>query len=774
MTMLGTRTLAGTAGRPLPAQLVLAIFVGSGAAGLIYQVVWSRELVLVFGNTTEAVGTIVTAFMAGLGLGGLVAGLVAPRIRRPLLVYGVAELGVAAAALLVPLGLQLVTSAYASAYDGTPPAELTVVRFLLTMALLTPVTFLMGLTLPLLTRALVTSMGTAGPRMGELYSANTFGAVAGTLVSGLLLIELLGLTTTSHVAVALNVLAGLVALALALREPAENGGLTPDQPAREEGGARVSVPALRFLLYASSFVAGFVALALEVLWTRMLAEGTGSLSYNFVAILGVYLLGVAVGGWLYRMIGSEVRDTTGALALVLCGIAAATLLTVPLGGLWLGPHYLLRVVVLLPATVCMGYAFPLTARLLTRDPAHGARSIGVLYGCNTAGSILGSLGATFVLAGTLGTNASSLVLAAVDAAVALALVVAVGRGLRWRPLRLAPVPLALVLIPVLLVGTSSSLEKTSTEHWLDANHRPYHHVEDSLSTVDAVGGAPADRRLFVSGTAMTALSVDTKLMAYLPKAMHPNASRFLNIAFGMGTTYRSALRLGLRTDAVDLSPSVPWQMGTFYSDAGQYLHHPLGRVITADGRNYARLSDHTYDIISVDPPPPVQSAGTGVLYSREFYADAHRRLRPDGLMVQWLYFGVTMDELKQHLHTFRSVFPHVEMLLSPMHGGVYMIGSNSPIEIPTAAVSQRLAAPSVQRDIAQAPDYWKISGKRWPALLDGMRWLRDDEVDRFAGDAPLITDDHPTTEYYLLRRLLIARDTNHVTYEDLRQAGPSG
>jgi spermidine synthase len=766
-------------------RVIVAAFVASGAAGLMYQVVWSQQLVLVFGNTSEAIGTIVTAFMAGLGLGGLVGGLLGPRLRRPLLAYGVVEVAVGAAALLVPRGLELIAGAYATTYDTTGSGQLTLVRLLLTMAALTPVTFLMGLTLPLLTRHLVDSMRVAGARMGQLYGANTLGAMAGTLCSGLVLIELLGFSGTAYVAVALNVLAGCIALFLArtgvterterleLEQPASQEHV--DDPGRDAPGLR----GLRAILLVATFVSGFVALALEVLWTRLLAEGSGSLGYHFVVILAIYLLGIAVGGGLYRTRSSPERDTPRTLALAFVGVAASTLLTVTLGRS-LGSDYMARALILLPGTICMGYAFPLSARLLTRDAAHGARSIGVLYACNTAGSILGSLGATFVLATTLGTNRSILVLGAADAAVAVALLAmaarvgprslgprSLGRSPRLTPLAAASV--ALVLLPPLLAGTP--LSRTSTEQWLTKDQRPYQHLEDRLSTVDSEGGAPADRRIYVSGTAMTALSVDTKLMAYIPKAIHPDATRFLNIAFGMGTTYRSAINLGLRTDAVDLSPSVPKQMPTFYPDAERYLHSPLGRIITADGHNYVRLSSSTYDIISVDPPPPIESAGTGVLYSQEFYADAHRRLNHGGLMLQWLYLGVTMNELKQHLHTFRSVFPHIQVLISPMQGGIYLLGSDSPISWDAGTVERVLGSPGAARDIGDAPDYWRLGGRPWPSVLNGMRWMDGRDVDRFAGSAPVIRDDRPLTQYFMLRRTFIDRD-DHVSAGRLRASWP--
>lgn len=755
-------------------RLVVAVFVASGAAGLIYQIVWSRELVLVFGNTTQAVGTIVSAFMAGLGAGGLAGGLLSSRIRRPLLVYGMVELATGMAALAVPLGFHGIAGVYASAYDSASPVQLTLVRLALTMAVVTPVTFLMGLTLPLLTHHLVDSMRTAGRRMGMLYGANTVGAMAGVLVSGLVLVELIGLSATAAVGVALNLICGTLAVILGLGRPIHRQAVSAGLPEHKWDRA-ARLPGLRALLYATTFVSGFVALALEVLWVRMLAEGTGGLIYNFVVILAVYLLGVALGGAAYRACSRPRWDTPLALAIALLGVAVSAVLTVPLGTLWLGPTHLERTIVMLPATICMGYAFPLSARLLTRDPAGGGRSIGTLYAWNTVGSILGSLGATFVLVSTLGTNASILVMAAANAAVGLVLITIVGRSLRLprAPAAVvAAVQIALVTVSAVLVAGGSPVLKTATEHMLDKRKLPYNHVEDDLSTVDALGGPVAGRRLYVSGTTMTAISVDTKLMAYIPKVIRPNAESFLDICFGMGTTYRSAINLGMHTTAVDLSPSVPKQMSTFYPDANRYLHSPLGRIVTGDGRNYVALTSHRYDIISVDPPPPIEAAGAVVLYTREFYADAQRALKPGGLMLEWLYFGVTLTELREHVQTFASVFPYVTVMISPMRGGVYLLGSDRPIGWNSATVSRVLGSRQATADLSGAPDYGGVAGRSWPQLLNQARWLQGGAVNRFAGSAPLITDDRPRTEYYLLRRTFGEEDRRQVTAGMLRQLHP--
>ena len=260
--------------------VVLALFVASGAAGLIYQVVWSRELVLVFGNTTQAVATIVTAFMAGLGFGSLVGGRLADTSLRPLRLYGLVELAVAAMAALLPFAFSGLAEVYRGVWPSLVerPGQLAGVRFALALAAVAPATFLMGMTLPLLTRYLVRSLDETGARLGELYAANTAGAMAGTLLGGFVLIEFLGLHLTSYLAVGLNVAAGLGALLLSRRweaspDPAASG---PEAAAaRRERRARPEVPRAfrprRRAVLAATFVSGFVSLALEVLWTRMLA-----------------------------------------------------------------------------------------------------------------------------------------------------------------------------------------------------------------------------------------------------------------------------------------------------------------------------------------------------------------------------------------------------------------------------------------------------------------------------------------------------------------------
>ena len=277
-------------------------------------------------------------------------------------------------------------------------------------------------------------------------------------------------------------------------------------------------------------------------------------------------------------------------------------------------------------------------------------------------------------------------------------------------------------------------------------------AEDEIASVQA-GRVGRDLHLWVAGTSMTALTVDAKLMVVLPKILRPDAQDALIVAFGMGSSYREALRLGMRTTGVELVPSVPQMFGYYFSDASSVLADPRGRLVIADGRNHVELTGDRYDIIVVDPPPPIRTAGAAVLYSREFYAASAARLTDGGMMMEWIPYDQSVDEFRSHVRTFSDVFDHVLIAFGPGGYGVFMFGSHAPLAFDPVTVNAILARPGIADDLAASPDGRGRTARGWSALVPLLVWLRDDAVRRFAGDAPLITDDRPRSEYFLLRSL---------------------
>jgi spermidine synthase len=710
----------------------------SGAAGLIYQVVWTQDLVLVFGNTTQAIVTTVTAFLAGLGIGSLIGAAIGARLRRALAVYGLLEVAVACLALLMPLAFDAVATLFRSAYLSLPPGEVALIRFGLAFAALTPVTMIMGMTLPLLTRHLVRADPDVGERIARLYGLNTLGAVVGSVASGYLLIELLGLRGTTFVAVALNVCAGVGALLISRAFPRTEATRSASAERRPRLHRR------QWLLLGVTFASGLVSLALEVLWTRVLLQGTGSSIYVFVAVVAVFLIGIAGGSLVYERQKKHTPEMT-TLGACLAGAAVLTLVPVIISNIMGPPGLPVVVPFILPVTALLGYAFPLTARLFVDSAAQASRGIGFVYAANTAGCVVGTVTAGFVLIPAIGTSAAIITLCVAEAAIGSGLVIAFAPS--RRPLRACTgIGLVAVLVAMLFVPL---VRLTYIQRQIASTGAATAHFEDNVATVDVTGGRPGARRLLVNGKGITKLTIDTKLLAYIPKALRPNASTMLNICFGMGTTYRSSIILGLHTDAVELDPTVPSVMNWFYPDAASYLHSPLGHIIINDGRNYVRLSNKRYDLITIDAPPPVWGAGTVVLMTHEFYQEALQRLEPGGVLASFMpYSGASLQKLL--LRTFRASFRYMTVIKGPRPFGMYVLGSQSPMVFRASTIEQVFGSRAARADLGSAPDYPPVPASSWPSIIHKLVSLTGNQVNAYTGPGPLLTDDHPLSEYFLL------------------------
>jgi hypothetical protein len=252
---------------------------------------------------------------------------------------------------------------------------------------------------------------------------------------------------------------------------------------------------------------------------------------------------------------------------------------------------------------------------------------------------------------------------------------------------------------------------------------------------------------------MTLITVDTKFMPLLPLAMRPESDRGLVVAFGMGTAFRTALTAGVTTDTVELVPSVPGMFHWFYDDAEAVLADPRGEVIVADGRNHVELTEESYDFIVTDPPPPIESSGVSVISTLEYYRAAKAKLTQDGVMVQWVPYGQTQDEFLAHVRSFLAVFPNVRVIAGAGGYGFYLLGSDGSVDLDPDALVAVLERPGVLEDVNEAPDSSNRTAQQWAAVLTGLTWAAGDELREAVGDGPLITDDRPLPEYFIIRRL---------------------
>jgi spermidine synthase len=764
--------------RQVPIAPLLVLFVLSGAAGLVYEVVWARQLVLVFGNTSQAVSTILTGFFGGLAIGGWVGGRVADRVRRPLRIYGVLELTLVLVVLLTPVTFRLIGAVYQGAYPvlSAAPLALALVRFALAILALAPATILMGATLPTLTRYLTQGAGGLAGAFQRLYTANTVGAIFGAAIAGFVLIEALGLTGALVVGASCSGAAGLVALALDRRAgaPVHAEGAPPPaavvKPRREEAGERpvasVSPRRDRRLALALAFVSGLTSLGYQVVWNRLLGAGTGSSTYVFTVILVLFLIGIALGAGLLGVLRPRVHSMValigvGQILTAAFACAGAVMLASPAspfrGGssdfmLVLGYFAAQATLIVLPATVVMGLTFPATAALLGDEAGTEGSAAGSLLAVNTTGSLAATFLIPFIIIPLIGSPATLALLAITNTAVGAWLLLG-ERQLSLTARLIGGAAGAVVAVVVGVALASGMAFQNPTIHLIESKGGTvFEAAEDEIASVEAgqVGPTP---QIWVAGTSMTLVTVDTKLMPLLPLALRPDAKRGLVIAFGMGTAFRTALNAGVGADAVELVPSVPKMFHWFYPDAEQVLADPDGRVIVADGRNHVELTDETYDFVVVDPPPPIESSGVSVISSLEFYQAAKARLNQEGVMVQWVPYGQTQDEFLAHVRTLLDVFANVRVIAGAGGYGFYMIGSDGSVDLTDDGLRAVLERPGVLEDLNGAPDSQGRTVDDWVTTLRGLTWAAGDELRRAVGEGQLITDDRPLPEYFLLRRL---------------------
>ena len=447
--------------------LVLAIFILSGAAGLMYEVVWSRQLVLVFGNTTQAVSTILTGFFGGMAVGSFIGGRFADRVRNPLRLYGLIELVLVVVVLLTPVTFRLLHELYRGVFPAIEgqPVLLALIRFVLAVLALAPATVLMGATLPTLTRHLTRERHLSAA-FGRLYAANTFGAIVGTLVAGLLLIELYGLTGTLVIGAACSAIAGAVALLLSrgADEAVESRAPGHWSP-RESEAAPGRRPTLALAL---AFVSGLTSLGYQVLWTRLLSSGTGNSTYVFTMILGAFLIGITVGAAAFAFTRRWIRRPVAIIAIAQVVVAAVVIWGLvqvighpgkidPQKPLEAAQAIVIPILlVVLPATLIMGFTFPASSTLLGDDPDRIAANAGRLLAANTAGSITATFAIPFFVIPAVGSPNAVALLALVNVATGVALVASgTGRAALSTASRLATSIGALVVAAVIVTGLVS-------------------------------------------------------------------------------------------------------------------------------------------------------------------------------------------------------------------------------------------------------------------------------------------------------------------------------
>jgi spermidine synthase len=710
------------------------LFFVSGFCSILYEIIWVRLAMAQFGVTTALVSIVVSAFMIGLGLGSWISGYLTRRyegkIKFPALrLYAATELLIGISAIVVPYQL----SAGRDLIQRTlSQMSLSSSGYYLSAGLWVVITLVpwcacMGATFPF---AMLAIKGNAPPDGGRsfsyLYVANVLGAVSGAIVP-LFLIELLGFHRTLYVGAALNFSLASCALALSFRPSSALGqGIgIPSEPAikvaRTQNGRR-----LLWLLFGT----GLTSMGAEIVWLRMYTPTLGTVVYAFAAILALYLGATYLGSWFYRVKGKQFSLENSLLWTVLGLCVLIPFLTadprVPLPAL-------LRV--LLGVAPFSGFVGFLTPMIMDQYSLGDPDLAGGAYAVNIVGCVVGPLISGFVLLPWIGER-----WALCACALPWFLV-----GFALAPHSVRNFSRSLAASSIVVLG---SLALAFSTKGYEEQYKPREVRRDNTATVIATGTG-LGKRLLINGVGITTLSPVTKIMVHLPLAFlqRPPVNALI-ICFGMGTTYRSALSWHIASTAVELVPSVPPLFSYFHPDA-RNLDSQRSHIVVDDGRSYLERSKEQYDVIAIDPPPPVQAAGSSLLYSREFYEIAKVHLRAGGILQQWLPDGdhATRASVARAL---QESFSCVRAFGSVEGSGIHFLASMSPIQ-PESALQLASRLPT---DAANDLVEWGPSSS--PALQFKNVLDREVPVASIIQEDPravTLRDDRPVNEYFLVRRL---------------------
>lgn len=782
-------------------RALLVLFLLSGAVGLGYQVLWSRWLLQSIGASAPAHAVVLAAFMGGLALGARLLGPLADRLRRPLRLYAVLELGLAGWALAWPFLAGGLEAALGASLGLEGPAALAA-RASVAGLLLLPPTVAMGATWPAVTRHAVRGPAQLGRRASGLYAANAAGAVLGALTMAYFLLPALGLRGGLLLMAGLNVL-----LAGAAWWMAEDVGEAAGEAAEAAGTTTTAEPAGPVLpaavLGLVLFLAGSLSFVHEIAWTRLLSIGLGSSTHSFAVMLASFVAGIAGGSALLARFDHRVRCPLLWLGWTQLGSGLFVWLVLPAGAFlpWafgrlatlltsgIAQSYALQELakavasgaVLFPLALLVGVSVPLALKAVARGPEGLARQAGRVYAANTWGNVVGALAAGLLLLPLLGMERLLFATAAGSVLLGLALLLRVG-GSR-RSLSGGLVAAAAALAWALLAGGWNAAWFTLTPARHDmpplerarafvASWEVLHEADDPAGHVlvaQVRDREPPYRVLFVNGKPDASSGDDMPtqaLLAHLPLVLHPDARDVMVIGLASGVTAGAALEHPIDSlEVVDLAGATAEVVEHFAEWNGRPLEDLRTRFVVDDGRNRILHGSSRHDVIISEPSNP-WVAGIGSLFSVEFYEAAASRLNDDGCFVQWLQAYELSDEtLVAVVRSFRSVFPHVRAF-NGAGRDLLLVGRLSPLEPDWGELRSRAARPAVAEDLAQV---------RVSSLEDLLRreMLSPPTIDWLAAQSGLLnTDDNLLLEHRAPRDLFARASPERVGALDERPLHP--
>jgi len=743
-----------TSRRVLPALLLL--FIGSGCAALIYEIVWFQLLQLVIGSSAISLGVLLGTFMGGMCLGSLALSYFVPARQHPLRVYAALELGIGVIGLLALVGMPLISGVYTS-WAGSGVAGL-LFRGIIAGVCLLPPTLLMGATLPAISRWVeATPEGVSW--LGFFYGGNIAGAVLGSVLAGFYLLRVYDTAIATYVAVAINVVVALGGLLIAKNAPYQGvDSLELEPNATRAAGA--------FGVYVVIALSGFTALGAEVIWTRLLSLLFGATTYTFSLILAVFLFGLGIGSSVGSAMASRItrpRFALGWCQLLLCASMAWTAYVLSrslpywpinpsaVANPWInlqvdGVRALFAV---LPSALLWGASFPLALAAVAARGQDPARLVGGVYAANTVGAIVGSLGASLLLVGWIGTQHSQQVLMVV-AAIGGSILLLSTEDKSWWPTLSA---CAAIIAVALLVRSVQPIPAVMIAYGRYANMR----VNDSAQYIYTGEGMTAsvavsklsDGVLNYHNAGKVQASSEPqdmrlqRMLGHMTTLIPPNAKRVVVIGCGAGVTAGAvSVDPAVTNETIaEIEPLVPKVVSEYFGEHNfNVVKNPKVHVSIDDGRHYVMTSKEKFDAITSDPLDPWVK-GAAMLYTREFFESAKAHLNPGGVVTLFVQlYESNTAAVKSEIGTFFEAFPNGVVWGNTNNGQGYdlvLLGQqgDAPIRINMDEIQAKLNRPDYApvvkslRDIGflSAVDMFSSYAGR---AVDLKEWLKDANINR--------------------------------------------
>jgi spermidine synthase len=738
--------------------VLLLLFVGSGCAALIYEIVWFQLLELVIGSSAVSLGVLLGTFMGGMCLGSLVLPRVISARQHPLRVYAFLELGIGAIGLVVLFGMPLVNGLY-TAWAGSGVLGI-VLRGVVAGLCLLPPTILMGATLPAISRWLETTpQGVSW--LGFFYGGNIFGAVAGSLLAGFYLLRVYDSRMATYVAVTLNVVVALIGLTLARATPHDERAVEPELVQRAPDAG---------VVYVAIALSGMTALASEVIWTRILSLLFGATVYTFSLILAAFLVGLGIGSSLGSSLARSVVRPRVALAwcqLLLCAAIAWTAhaLTQSLPywpinpSITSDPWFTMQLDMVrclwavLPPAILWGASFPLALASVASRGQDPARLVGGVYAANTVGAILGSLAASLLLVAWIGSQHAQQVLIVVSMVSGLIVLEPVVSGEGARSVR-SQVP-AMIMVAVAIAIGALLIRTVHEVPGLLIAYGRYTATRTSQADEIIYKGEGMMASVAVSRLSNGVLNYHNagkiqassepqdmrlqRMLGHLTTLLPPRPSTVMVIGCGAGAT-AGAVSIEPRLERetiVEIEPLVPRVVSTYFSEHNfDVVRNPKVHVRIDDARHYLQTTREKFDAVTSDPLDPWVK-GAAMLYTREFFDEVKKHLTPGGVVTLFVQFYESSPAaVKSELATFFEAFPDGVVFGNTSNGEGYdtvLVGSVAALRIDVDDIQQRLNRPEYARVAASLREIGFNSAVELFSTFAGLAsqlkpWLKDADI----------------------------------------------